>query len=47
MTKYILHGGFSRSVSNELNDSFLQELTKGIPDKSNILKDFEWKVIER
>ncbi|HRH55372.1 MAG TPA: Type 1 glutamine amidotransferase-like domain-containing protein [Candidatus Paceibacterota bacterium] len=36
MTKFILHGGFTRR-DNELNRSFYEEFTSEIPDKGEIL----------
>lgn len=36
MTKYILHGGFTR-VDNELNRTFFAEFMKGIPSEGNVL----------
>jgi peptidase E len=36
MTKFILHGGFTREA-NDLNDSFFRELLNGVPDNSTIL----------
>lgn len=36
MTKFILHGGFTRE-DNELNRSFLREITKDLPESSKIL----------
>jgi peptidase E len=36
MTKYILHGGFTR-VDNESNRAFFEEFVKDVPDNGNIL----------
>lgn len=36
MTKFILHGGFTRR-DNELNRSFYEEFTRDIPDEAEIL----------
>lgn len=36
MTKYILHGGYT-SAENEWNNTFYQELTKGVPEGGTIL----------
>lgn len=36
MTKFILHGGFTRK-ENELNRSFFEEFVRDIPDDGNVL----------
>lgn len=36
MTKYILHGGYTRT-DNELNHTFYEEITRNIPDGGTVL----------